>query len=891
MTTAEMIRKAKIEKVRRIKQEQYRRDPMLWLKEMLGEDSKAFRWSEYGEGYKTHAWDGDIDPMFNAWNDLAKSYAVAADGGIPDFRIVGMEAATGCHAKGQKVIMFDGSTKAVEDVVVGDLLMGDDSTPRRVLELYRGQETMYRIVPVNGTPFVVNASHILSLRLTGDGYRGKQQIVNISVKEYLQQNKHFKHLYKLYRVPVAFMKKQLPHEPYFLGLWIGDGCVTSCTITKPDAEIKAYLEYYAAKLGGTLSTYESEGKCPAYHIKGVIENGKNIVKSYLQSTIVDSEKRIPFEYLTSDRADRLELLAGLLDTDGSKENSGYEFSTKYKGLANDVAYLCRGLGLYCHTAEKVVNGTVYYRLGVYGDCTDIPMRIERKKPQPRLQRKNVLNTGFTVEELPADDYYGFELDNNHLYLLDDCMVTHNTGKTYMLARIVYWFLSSFPDSLVITTAPLATQLKLGVWSEVSKLMGRVKRSFPKSNLYKLNLRMNDVNTNIKSKTEDTNYDNAFDGWQATSFVVQAGAEEASAVKARGLHRKYMLIILEEASGMNAAVVNAFQNTCTGQYNYIFALGNPNNKSDALNRLVAQPNTRHYRVSAYDHPNIVLGREEIFGAVTEASIIDRKSVYGEHSRLYDAMVRGICPEQAYNSLIHHTWLDAALNAEVDKDSTENAAGVDVAASENGDKGAVAYGNANRLIYIKEFACPNATYLSDNLLFDKGTLENKQIRWYGIPSMGEMGVHSEYVGIDSVGVGTATVEGFTNRGYDVQALSGGAWQEVIPTDSFKDQPMWKFNNLRSQMYYELREDLRLGKIGIYLEDKELYHSLRRELLSINFDNSNSTISIEAKEAIKKKLGGKSPNMADAVVYWNWVRKGYRVDTRVALPISAGKWEGRK
>ena len=61
-------------------------------------------------------------------------------------------------------MMYDGSIKMVQDVVVDDLLMGDDSKPRRVLSLARGREMMYKVVPVKGEPYVVNESHILSFK-------------------------------------------------------------------------------------------------------------------------------------------------------------------------------------------------------------------------------------------------------------------------------------------------------------------------------------------------------------------------------------------------------------------------------------------------------------------------------------------------------------------------------------------------------------------------------------------------------------------------------------------------------------------------------------------------------------------------------------------------------
>jgi len=73
-----------------------------------------------------------------------------------------------CLGKDTQILMYDGTIKLVQDIQVGDLLMGDDSTPRQVLSLARGKEMMYKIVPTKGDPYIVNESHILSLKITAN---------------------------------------------------------------------------------------------------------------------------------------------------------------------------------------------------------------------------------------------------------------------------------------------------------------------------------------------------------------------------------------------------------------------------------------------------------------------------------------------------------------------------------------------------------------------------------------------------------------------------------------------------------------------------------------------------------------------------------------------------
>ena len=72
----------------------------------------------------------------------------------------------GCHAKDTKILMYDGSLKNVQDITTNDLLMGDDSEPRKIINLVRGKGQMYEITNKKGESYVVNDDHILCLKYT-----------------------------------------------------------------------------------------------------------------------------------------------------------------------------------------------------------------------------------------------------------------------------------------------------------------------------------------------------------------------------------------------------------------------------------------------------------------------------------------------------------------------------------------------------------------------------------------------------------------------------------------------------------------------------------------------------------------------------------------------------
>lgn len=459
-----------------------------------------------------------------------------------------------------------------------------------------------------------------------------------------------------------------------------------------------------------------------------------------------------------------------------------------------------------------------------------------------------------------------------------------TSKTFWLARLAFWFLDCFPNSLVVTSAPKQDQLKLGLWSEIGMITHKIRKLRPESSFYKLRIAMDE--TEVKDLDEDEL--NQSDSWHAIGFIAGTGAEEQSANRARGFHRKHMLIILEECTGIPLPVMTAFQNTSTGMMNYIVALGNPDNEHDPLHQFCMQKDVVNFRISAFDYPNIVTQKELFAGAVTQASINSRTDVYGEGSPLWNAMVRGLSPTQSVDSLIRLEWVEQCVKREFEPSEVEgyNAVGVDVANSATGDKAALAWGKENALLELQEFQCRNATHLAYNVLYDSAELAAKGYDDYGTSNIHDFDIETDCIGIDAVGVGVATVNAFTDLGFDdVQALQGGYWEEAIPKDDRNDKPLYKFASLRSQMYWELREDLRKGKITLRVRDKALLNQLKKELCIPKFEASNAYIAVEQKEHIKKRLGGKSPNLADAVVYWNWVRKGHRMFRYNRVPLSAG------
>ena len=367
---------------------------------------------------------------------------------------------TGCHARGERLLMADGTTKAVEEIALGDRLLGADGKPRMVLHQTHGYGSLYRIVPVKGQPFIVTGDHKLTLVQTNERRIPKfpcqakgGKIIDVPVSEWLNWSNNKKHLYKLIRsgpIPLFYDAPdvELPVDPYFLGILLGDGDMkNTISVTTPDPEVVEELYSQAQKYNMHLRQ-EAAGQAKTYLFVSNDNSALGCRGSRLHQELTQigvrrkgaAEKAVPLSYKTAYAPIRLEVLAGLLDSDGSYNGAGgYDFISKSQALAEDVAFLCRSVGLaaYVSTSTKHCGDFTgeYFRVSISGNCSIIPCRVKRKQCSPRKQKKDVLRTGFSVEEAGSGEYFGFTVDGDNRYLMSDFTITHNCGKTIVFAKI------------------------------------------------------------------------------------------------------------------------------------------------------------------------------------------------------------------------------------------------------------------------------------------------------------------------------------------------------------------------------------------------------------------------------------------------------------------------
>jgi len=387
-----------------------------------------------------HNGSGGVVGVPSGYDDLDKYTSGFRDS---DLIIIAARPGVGkCLGEGTPVLMFDGSVKNVEDVQTGDLLIGPDSNPRKVSGTTRGNGRLYKITPVKGKPYVVNEDHILSVKMSPSVKGEERYVENVSVLDYLSKNTRWKHHAKGWRCGVDWKETSVRIDPYILGIWLGDGSSGKPQVATADRPVVDALSNFAKGRGLVSKMAAVRGKANTYAVVKATRRGprKNSFMDDLRCYGIYTNKSIPSDYLINNRHNRLEMLAGLLDSDGELSNGCYAITQKRKILSEQICFLARSLGLaaYMSTVRKKCcnNGVIgtYYSVIISGNTDEIPVRIAAKKALPRKMNKDVCMTGISVECIGEGKYFGFEVDHDGLFLLGDFTVTHNSSLITAITR-------------------------------------------------------------------------------------------------------------------------------------------------------------------------------------------------------------------------------------------------------------------------------------------------------------------------------------------------------------------------------------------------------------------------------------------------------------------------
>ena len=370
-------------------------------------------------------------------------------------------AGTGKAMPKDTLIPTPDGEKLLGEIKVGDFVFDRKGHPTKVLGVYdRGVRRCFELTFSDGRKTRCCDEHIWPC------YTSKKNLKNLTLQEMMEKGIRISAKSGArFRMPingcVEFSEKELPVHPYILGVFLGDGCCKERYLTLSSNDLPVVEK--VAKLLNATAEKLSENNYSWRFMKG----GKAITTKEVFGDIASwvmrgsNEKAIPAYYLHGSSDQRIALLQGLFDTDGSvssKSNGLASFSTTSSELYAGVSYLLRSLGLSASTSSKAVcrgrvkqNGTcstdyvvrTHLKPDQFDVCFSLPRQIEKlkavfgafKRPSKCTERVALTD----VREIEPCDQVCILVDNpEHLFLANDFLVTHNTHRA-----IEDWFVPSF----------------------------------------------------------------------------------------------------------------------------------------------------------------------------------------------------------------------------------------------------------------------------------------------------------------------------------------------------------------------------------------------------------------------------------------------------------------
>lgn len=356
-----------------------------------------------------------------------------------------------CFGINTKIVMGDGTLKNIQDITTDDYVLGIDSKAKKVLNVHSGVDQLYLVKQNRALNYIVNSKHELCLqrskiRNSKRRYPNLENEITISVEDYLNTSKKFKENFKGYKVKSEFDYQDVYIDPYWLGLWLGDGKSDNTGITSMDSEIINFIEEHADSLSMTTSYYDKPNN-KALDVSTINKSKGNINKllQKIKHYNIRNNKHIPHEFIFNSEEVRNNILAGIIDSDGFMDNNCYYITLKSEQLSYSVYRLSNSLGL--KTKIKPIMKTctnngkrgLYYHISISGDLDKIPVKLQRKITTCKL-RNNPYQTGINIEKINIGQYFGIEVED-HLMLLEDNTVVHNSSTSsnifYLLKKNGY----------------------------------------------------------------------------------------------------------------------------------------------------------------------------------------------------------------------------------------------------------------------------------------------------------------------------------------------------------------------------------------------------------------------------------------------------------------------
>jgi len=392
-----------------------------------------------------------IDALTIASSEKAREWLIA---GIIPLGSVTLLAASGGVGKAQPLwakVLTPNGWKPMGEIRVGDEVIAGDGSITKVTDVFpQGKKPVFKVQMSDGAATHCCDEHLWLTKTQ----KQRDNKYDWSVRS-LREIRETLHLHKRndrkdrnHSIPmvgpVQFNEQQLPLHPYVLGVILGDGCVVhgNCDITVSDPETVHRVSELIPG-GTTLRLKEKRANCVTYSFIG--NNRKKNVRNILRELQLWGchawEKFVPEQYLIASVQQRLDLLHGLMDTDGTTRGTSTTFDSSSKALRDAVAFIVQSLGgkvscserqpWFTHRGEKK-QGRISYRAFISMPPGFKSFSIEAKTS------KEIERTKYTpsrlidsIEYAGDDEAQCIMVDHpSHTYVTDDFIVTHNSTVAY-----------------------------------------------------------------------------------------------------------------------------------------------------------------------------------------------------------------------------------------------------------------------------------------------------------------------------------------------------------------------------------------------------------------------------------------------------------------------------
>ncbi|MDP4220841.1 MAG: hypothetical protein Q8916_13965 [Bacteroidota bacterium] len=410
---------------------------------------------------------------------------------------------------------------------------------------------------------------------------------------------------------------------------------------------------------------------------------------------------------------------------------------------------------------------------------------------------------------------------------------NGAGKTCALAAICNWKLKTTEDSIVITTASSHTQVKRNLWGEIRKQAkygtlygkGQVRESF---------IKLTDKHYGI-------------------------GISPAVKENAQGFHAERMLVVVDEATGVSREIINALFGNATGSDAQIILAYNPLD-TDSFVYEAEQNNDWHViTISAFDHPNVIEGKDLIKGAVSAHWIADMLPTWsyevekgspdsfefgGKTWRKTSQVASRIFGEWSLDGgegfipmyLVKRSCALAEMRG-------DKAMGIDIARS-----------GTDETIFA---------FFDGNTQLPFHSMRTKDLVEIAHAIEGYYHAGWKIIALDDTGVGAGVTDILKSNGIPCHPVNFASAASVL-----QKLPYRQIANTRAEMYFALDEELKKKQIKL-LDDRKLHQEITA--LRLRQSENREAYLLEDKSDLVRRLG-RSPDRADATAL---ARYGLRLE----------------